>query len=92
MEPLFQISTTRIGMTITAILFEIALPLLLGLQGTPALLLPEVIVTVAGLASLWVIWALRDSPETAGVAIVGSPTDRPALAAGAEYDPAALNE
>jgi uncharacterized membrane protein YhfC len=70
----------------------VGLPLLLGLQGTPALLLPEVIVTVAGLASLWVIWALRDSPETAGVAIVGSPTDRPALAAGGEYDPAALNE
>src|SRR4029453_2761562 len=31
MEPLFQLSTTRIAMTVAAILFEIALPLLLGL-------------------------------------------------------------
>jgi uncharacterized membrane protein YhfC len=70
----------------------VGLPLLLGLQGTAALLLPEVIVTVAGLASLWAIWALRDSPEAAGVAIGGLPTDRPPLAAGAEPDPTAATE
>jgi uncharacterized membrane protein YhfC len=70
----------------------VGVPLLLGLQGTTALLVPEMIVAVAGLASLWAIWALRDSPETAGVAIESSPTDSSPLAAGAEPDPTALNE
>jgi uncharacterized membrane protein YhfC len=37
------------------------LPALLGLQGMTALLIPEGIITVAGLISLWVIRALRDS-------------------------------
>jgi uncharacterized membrane protein YhfC len=69
----------------------VGLPLLLGLQGTAALLVPEVIVTIAGLASLWAIWALRDSPEVAGVAVGSAPPDRP-LAAGAEPDPPALHE
>jgi uncharacterized membrane protein YhfC len=45
----------------------VGLPLLLGLQGTIALLVPEAIVTVAGVASLWAIWALRDPPEAAAL-------------------------
>ena len=52
----------------------VGLPLLLGLQGTAALFVPEVIVTIAGLASLWAIWALRDPPEAAGAA-VGAPPE-----------------
>jgi hypothetical protein len=36
---------------------------MLGMQGMAALLVPEAIVTVAGLASLWVIWVLREPPE-----------------------------
>jgi hypothetical protein len=43
------------------------------LQGTIALLVPEAIVTVAGLASLWAIWALRDPPQAAGVAVEAPP-------------------
>jgi uncharacterized membrane protein YhfC len=35
---------------------------ILGLAGTTALLLPEAIVTMIGLLSLWVIWALRERP------------------------------
>lgn len=34
----------------------------LGLVGTTALLAPEAIVTFAGIAGLWVIWQLRDTP------------------------------
>jgi uncharacterized membrane protein YhfC len=70
----------------------VGLPLLLGLQGTAALLVPEAIVTAAGLVSLWVIWALRDSPEAVGVAVASVPADRPPLSAGAEPDPATLDE
>jgi uncharacterized membrane protein YhfC len=40
----------------------IGVPLLLGLQGMAALLAPEAVVTLVGLASLWAIWALRDPP------------------------------
>jgi uncharacterized membrane protein YhfC len=36
---------------------------ILGLTGMAALLVPEAIVTVSGLLSLWVIWALRDRPD-----------------------------
>jgi uncharacterized membrane protein YhfC len=36
------------------------LPTLLGLQGTAALLVPEAVVTVAGLLALWAAWRLRD--------------------------------
>ena len=70
----------------------VGLPLLLGLQGASALLLPEVIVTVAGLASLWAIWALRDPPKPAGDVTESSPTERPPLAAGAEPDSTPSNE
>ncbi|HET9221710.1 MAG TPA: hypothetical protein VFO07_04365 [Roseiflexaceae bacterium] len=42
------------------------LPLMLGMQGIAALLVPEALVTVAGLARLWAIWAPRDSPEGVG--------------------------
>ncbi len=38
-------------------------PLLLGMTGLNALLLPEALVTICGLAALWVIWALRDPPS-----------------------------
>jgi uncharacterized membrane protein YhfC len=41
-------------------LVGLGLPLLLGLQGTAALLVSEAVITVAGLICLWVIWALRD--------------------------------
>jgi uncharacterized membrane protein YhfC len=40
----------------------VGLPSFLGLQGMAALLAPEAIVTIVGLISLWVIWALRDPP------------------------------
>ena len=36
---------------------------ILQLRGMPALLVPEAIVTVVGLLSLWAIWALRDGPD-----------------------------
>ena len=37
---------------------------ILQLSGMSALLVPEAIVTVVGLLSLWAIWALRDQPDT----------------------------
>jgi len=37
---------------------------ILQLSGMPALLVPEAIVTLVGLLSLWTIWALRDQPDT----------------------------
>jgi uncharacterized membrane protein YhfC len=37
---------------------------MLQLTGMTALLVPEVIVTLVGLLSLWAIWALRDQPDT----------------------------
>jgi uncharacterized membrane protein YhfC len=40
---------------------------ILQLSGMPALLVPEAIVTVVGLLSLWAIWALRDRPDQDGV-------------------------
>jgi uncharacterized membrane protein YhfC len=43
-----------------------ALPIVLSLQGTTALLVPEGVVTIAGLISLWAIWRLRDSEERNG--------------------------
>jgi uncharacterized membrane protein YhfC len=60
-------------------LVAVGLPLMLGMQGTAALLVPEAIVTIAGLASLWVIWALRDPPEAAGAGMEGVTTEIPAL-------------
>lgn len=33
-----------------------------GLQGMDAIWAPEIVVTIAGLAGLWVIWRLRDAP------------------------------
>jgi uncharacterized membrane protein YhfC len=64
----------------------VGLPPLLGLQGMSALLLPEVIVTIAGLASLWVIWALREPPEQAAVAVGVPVPGEPPLAAGTQPD------
>jgi uncharacterized membrane protein YhfC len=40
-------------------------PIILGLQGTAAILAPEAIITAVGLASLWVIRRLRDRPADA---------------------------
>jgi uncharacterized membrane protein YhfC len=40
---------------------------ILQLSGMTALLVPEAIVTLVGLLSLWVIWALRDRPDQDGV-------------------------
>lgn len=37
-------------------------PVLLGLGGTMALLMPEATVTVVGVLGLWLIWRLRDRP------------------------------
>jgi uncharacterized membrane protein YhfC len=42
----------------------VALPVALGLEGLRALLVPEVVITLAGLASLWVIWRLRKETLT----------------------------
>jgi uncharacterized membrane protein YhfC len=42
----------------------LAPPVALGLNGLPALLLPEAVVTVAGLAALWVVWRLREPALT----------------------------
>jgi uncharacterized membrane protein YhfC len=39
---------------------------ILQLSGMTALLVPEAIITVVGLLSLWAIWALRDRPDPAG--------------------------
>jgi uncharacterized membrane protein YhfC len=55
-------------------------PRALGLTGTGALLLPEALVTVAGLLGLWVIWALRDRPEATGVPVAAGAPGRPPLA------------
>lgn len=66
------------------------LPTALGLQGNAALLTSEAIVTVAGLISLWAIWALRDRPEPIGVPI-GAPAPDD-LAPGAEASPPAPDE
>ena len=62
------------------------LPLLLGLQGTAALLLPEVIVTLAGLLGLWAIWRLREPPEPTTVGVGIPPPGQPPLAAAAQPD------
>ena len=40
---------------------------ILRLTGMTALLIPEAIITLIGLISLWVIWALRDRPDDASV-------------------------
>jgi uncharacterized membrane protein YhfC len=61
-------------------------PLLLGLQGTSAILLPEVIVTIAGLVGLWAIRALRPPPEGEAVAVGAADSGGPSLAAGAQPD------
>jgi uncharacterized membrane protein YhfC len=56
-------------------LLAAGLPPLLGLQGMAALLVPEAIVTVAGLLGLWAIWALRDRPgERESDDVVAVPT------------------
>jgi uncharacterized membrane protein YhfC len=68
------------------------LPILLSLQGTAALLVPEAIVTVAGLASLWVILALRDTLDIAGGGLGSAPPNRPSPSAGAERDSLTLDE
>ena len=57
---------------------------ILQLNGMPALLVPEAIVTVVGLLSLWAIWALRDRPDEAGVLVAIAAPDLPPLAAEAE--------
>jgi uncharacterized membrane protein YhfC len=57
------------------------LPIVLGLQGTTTILVSEAIITLAGLLSLWVIWALRDPPEATGVPVMAVAPGRPPLAA-----------
>ncbi len=57
---------------------------ILGLTGMPALLVPEVIITLIGLLSLWVIWALRDRSDDAGVPVGVAASDLPPRAAEAE--------
>jgi uncharacterized membrane protein YhfC len=60
---------------------------ILGLTGLSAALVPEAIVTVIGLISLWVIWALRDRPDAAGVAVGAAAPGLPPLAAEATPPP-----
>jgi uncharacterized membrane protein YhfC len=57
---------------------------ILGLTGLSAALIPEAIVTVMGLLGLWVIWALRDRPDAAGVALIAAAPGLPPLAAEAD--------
>jgi uncharacterized membrane protein YhfC len=59
-------------------------PILLGMTGVNALLLPEALVTICGLAALWVTWALRDPPEQVGVLVEGRRPAGPMLAAEAD--------
>jgi uncharacterized membrane protein YhfC len=42
---------------------------ILGLTGIAALLIPEAIISVVGLLSLWTIWALRDRPDQDGILV-----------------------
>jgi uncharacterized membrane protein YhfC len=63
------------------------LPLLLGLQGTGALLLTEAVVMVAGLIGLSAIWKLRDPPEPAAVAVQVTPAEELPLVDRAQGDP-----
>jgi uncharacterized membrane protein YhfC len=52
---------------------------ILKLSGMPALLVPEAIVTVIGLLSLWVIWALRDQSDAESrPSLLADTTDLPA--------------
>ncbi|MFO7171145.1 MAG: YhfC family glutamic-type intramembrane protease [Chloroflexota bacterium] len=44
-------------------LAAVGLPEALGLEGLAELLLPEAIIAVAGLVSVWVVWRLRDEPR-----------------------------
>jgi uncharacterized membrane protein YhfC len=53
----------------TLVDLSVALPALLNLQGTGATLLVEGIVTLFGIAALWVIWRLRDAVVTSDVTI-----------------------
>jgi len=66
-----------LGLAITAHtlvnLVGLGLPLLLGLQGTAALLASEAVITIAGLICLWVIWALREN-EGSEASSTGSAT------------------
>ena len=55
--------------------------------GLSAVLVPEAIVTVIGLISLWVIWALRDRPDAAGVAVASAAPGLPPLAVEATPPP-----
>jgi uncharacterized membrane protein YhfC len=57
---------------------------ILGLTGMAALLVPEAIVTLIGLISLWVIWALRDRSDGAVVPAEAATPGAPPLAAEAE--------
>jgi uncharacterized membrane protein YhfC len=57
---------------------------ILGLTGLSAALLPEAIITVMGLLGVWVIWALRDRPDAAGVAVMAAAPGLPPLAAEAD--------
>jgi uncharacterized membrane protein YhfC len=65
-------------------LVVVGTPTLLGMTGMSALLLPEALVTICGLAALWVIWALRDLPEEVAVPVEGHRPAGPALAAEAD--------
>jgi uncharacterized membrane protein YhfC len=62
-------------------LLATSLPILLGLGGTTTLLVPESIITIGGLLGLWVIWALRDRPDAAGVLVATTTPGGPPLAA-----------
>lgn len=55
-------------------------PVLLGLRGTTALLVPEATITVVGMLGLWLIWRLRDRP---GATESASAADQPGGAPGA---------
>lgn len=46
-------------------LVAVGTPVVLGLEGLNALLVPELIVTIFGAIGLWVIWRLREGPEVA---------------------------
>ena len=49
-------------------LLAAGLPIVLGLAGPAKIVLPEAIIAVVGLVSLWAIWRLRDQPDVAGMA------------------------
>jgi uncharacterized membrane protein YhfC len=57
---------------------------ILRLTGMAALLIPEAIITLMGLISLWAIWALRDRPDAAAASVEAATPEPPPLAAETE--------